>query len=42
MLEAATWRSNLAFVSFYLRDLSFTLDNIHSLGPFVAADSIVQ
>ena len=30
------------FASFYLCDLSFTLDTIHSLGPFVAASSVVQ
>ena len=37
VLEAASWRSNTVFTSFYLRDLSFTSDGIHSLGPFVAA-----
>ena len=25
------------FTSFYLRDLSFNSDGVHSLGPFVAA-----
>ena len=37
VLEAASWRSNTVFASFYLRDLSFNLDGVHSLGPFVAA-----
>ena len=36
VLEAASWRSNTVFAS-YLRDLSFNLDGVHSLGPFVAA-----
>ena len=37
VLEAASLRSNTAFTSFYLRDLSFNSDGVHSLGPFVAA-----
>ena len=37
VLEAASWRSNTVVTSFYLRDLSFTSDGVHSLGPFVAA-----
>ena len=37
VLEAASGRSNTVFTSFYLRDLQFTLDGVHSLGPFVAA-----
>ena len=37
VLEAASWRSNSVFTSFYLRDLQFVLDGVHSLGPFVAA-----
>ena len=36
VLEAATWRSNPVFTSYYLRDLSYTLDSCRSLGPFVA------
>ena len=35
--EAASWRSNTVFTSFYLRDLSFTSEGVHSLGLFVAA-----
>ena len=37
VLEAAFWRSNSVFTSFYLRDLQFVFDGVHSLGPFVAA-----
>ena len=37
VLEEASWRSNTVFTSFYLRDLSFTSDGVHSLGLFVAA-----
>ena len=37
VLEAASWRSKMVFTSFYLRDLSFNSDGVHSLGPFVAA-----
>ena len=37
VLEAASWRSNTVFTSFYLWDLSFHSDGVHSLGPFVAA-----
>ena len=37
VLEAASWRSNTVFTSFYLRDLSFIVDGVHSLGPFIAA-----
>ena len=37
VLEASSWRLNTVFTSFYLRDLSFHSDGVHSLGPFVAA-----
>ena len=37
VLEAASWRSNTVFTSFYLKDIQYILDNVHSLGPFVAA-----
>ena len=37
VLEAAFWRSNSVFTSFYLRDLQFVFGGVHSLGPFVAA-----
>ena len=42
VLEAATWRSNPIFASFYLRDVSFALDGCHSLGPFVATGGVLQ
>ena len=34
VLEASSWRSN---TSLYLKDVQYILDNVHSLGPFVAA-----
>ena len=37
VLNAACWRSNFAFTSFYLKDLHFEFDGLCSLGPFVAA-----
>ena len=37
VLEAATWRSNLVFTSFYFQDLSYSLDGCSLLSPFVAA-----
>ena len=37
VLEAASWRSDTVFTTFYLQDLQFVLDGVHSLGPFVAA-----
>ena len=37
VLEAASWHSNSVFTSFYLRDLQFLFEGVHSLGPFVAA-----
>ena len=42
VLEAATWRSNPVFASFYHHDLTFTLDNCTSLRPFVAAGSVLH
>ena len=42
VLEAATWRSNSVFASFYFKDISYVFEGIRSLGPFVAAGSIVD
>ena len=42
VLEAAIWRSNSVFASFYFRDISFVFQGLRSLGPFVAAGSIVN
>ena len=41
VLEAATWRSNSVF-AFYFRDMSFVFQGLRSIGPFVAAGSIVN
>ena len=37
VLDAASWRSNSVFTSFYFRDMQFVMDGIYALGPFVAA-----
>ena len=42
VLEAATWRSNSVFASFYFRDISYVFQGLRSLGPFVAAGSVVN
>ena len=36
VLEAASWRSNTVYTSFYLRDLQYVYEGVRSLGPFVA------
>ena len=41
VLEAATWRSNSVFASFYLKAISYLFDDLQSLGPFVAAGSVM-
>ena len=41
-LEAATWKSNPVFASFYLRDVSLAFDGFRALGPVVAAGSVVN
>ena len=38
VLEAATWRSNPVFASFYFKDLSFQLEHC----TFVAAGSVLS
>ena len=40
ILEAATWKSSTVFISFYLKDVSFSFPEGHGLGPFVAAQAI--
>ena len=40
-LEAATWRSSSVFTSFYLKDVQFSSSEGFSLGPFVAANSVI-
>ena len=37
VLEAASWRSNTVFTSFYLKDVQYIFEGVRSLGPFVAA-----
>ena len=37
VLEAASWKSNSVFTSFYFRDLQYVFEGVRSLGPFVAA-----
>ena len=34
VLEAATWRSNSVFASFYFKDISYVFEGLRSLGPF--------
>ena len=42
VIEATSWRSNSVFASFYLKDLQYELEGWKSLGPFVAAGSVVH
>ena len=37
VLEAASWKSNTVFTSFYFRDLQYVFEGMRSLGPFVTA-----
>ena len=41
VLEAPTWRSNSVFASCYLKDVSYLFEDLRSLGPFVAAGSVL-
>ena len=42
VLNAAIWKSNTVFASYYLKDISHQWDNCRSLGPFVAAGQILN
>ena len=42
VLEAVTWRSNSVFAAFYFCDISYVFQGLRSLGPFVAAGSVVN
>ena len=44
ILNAATWRSNTVFASFYLKEFAFETDGLFSRGtePFVAAGSVIS
>ena len=37
VLDAASWRSNSVFTSFYFKDLQFVCEGLRSVGPVVAA-----
>ena len=37
VLEAASWKSNSVFTSFYFRDFQYVFEGVCSLGPFVTA-----
>ena len=37
VLQAASWRSNTVFTSFYLKDVQYVCEGVRSLGPFVTA-----
>ena len=37
VLEASSWRSNTVFTSLYLKVVQYIFENVHSLGPFIAA-----
>ena len=41
ILEAATWRSQSVFTSFYLRDVASSLGDLKSLGAIVAAGQVL-
>ena len=41
ILDAATWRSNSVFASFYLKDVALVWKDCLSLGPFVSAGQII-
>ena len=41
VLKACTWKSANTFATHYLRDVSSVQDDLHSLGPLVAAQSVV-
>ena len=42
VLSAAFWRSATTFSSFYLRNFSTEIDDLHALGPLVAAQAVVS
>ena len=41
VLETACWKSSSVFTTFYLKDVQFSSEGVHSLGPFVAAGGFV-
>ena len=42
VMEAACWKSASVFTSFYLRDVQFSYQGGFGLGPFVAANEVIQ
>ena len=42
VMEAACWRSASVFTSFYLKDVQCSYQGGFGLGPFVAANAVVQ
>ena len=42
VLKAASWRSNIVFANFYLKDVMFVFDNCFSLGPLVTAGQVLN
>ena len=40
--EAASWESASVFTSFYLEDVQFSFQGSFGLGPFVAANAVIQ
>ena len=42
VVEAAQWRSNSVFASHYLKEVSLQYDSCRSLGPIVAAGTIIS
>ena len=41
VIEAAQWRSNTVFAGHYLKEVSVQYENCRSLGPIVAAGTII-
>ena len=42
VLEAASWSLNSVFASFYLRDIQYVFQGLHSLIPIVATGSVLH
>ena len=42
VLEAATWKTNTVFTSFYLKDVEFIFENCRRLGPFLSGGEIMN
>ena len=41
VLEAAQWRRNMVFTGHYLKDVAIQYQNCKTLGPIVAAGSVI-